>query len=95
MVIMLNIHNHLFDMLCLYTSVFLVYVLRSFMKALTAVTKVLQLRCVSMLISSFNSKFLSKLIPPILLFLMSSSRPLFSIPHLLLERRKDALLCLQ
>jgi len=95
MVITLDIHNHLFDMLCLYTSVFLVYFLRNFMKALTAVTKLLQLRYVLMLLSSFNSKFLSKLLPPIFLFLMSSSRPLFSIPHFLLELRKDTLLCLQ
>jgi len=69
--------------------------LRSFMMAMSAVTKLLQHRCILMLLSSFNSKFLSKLIPPIFLFLMSSSRPLFSIPHFLLELRKDALLCLQ
>jgi hypothetical protein len=81
MVIMLNIHNHLFEMLFLYNSVYLVYVLRSYKKSLISVTKLLQRRCVLRLLSSFNSKFLSNLIPPIFLFLMSSSRPLFSTSH--------------
>jgi hypothetical protein len=85
MVIMLNIHNRLFDMLCLHTSVFPVYILRSYQKALIAVTKLLQRGCVLRLLSSFNSKLLSSLIPPIFLFLMSSSRrlllPLISFPN--------------
>ena len=64
-----NTPNHLFNMLCLYTNVFLAYVLRSFIVALIAVIKLLLLRCVLMLLSSFNSKFLSKLTPPIFTFL--------------------------
>jgi len=58
-----------------------------------AVTKFLQLSCALVLLSSFNSKFLSKLTPPVFLFLMSYSHPLFSISHFLPELRKDALLC--
>jgi hypothetical protein len=67
MVIMLNIHNHLFDTLCLHTSVFLVYIPRSFMKALIADIILTTQMCL-MLLSSFNSKSISKRIPVYVFF---------------------------
>ena len=70
MVITLKIHSHLFGKLSLYTGAFIVHVLRSFTKSLTAVTKLFQLESVLKLVKSFHSKLLSTFIPPIFPFLI-------------------------